>query len=281
MGVGGLEEERERDVVVEPAPCLAEVDVYFVPLVGGVEGHDGFDDGGGAQVFKAEELDPEFEVGLVVDFEIEGVARFRGELFGAGECFGGLGVGHMQHGIALAGAGVFGVVLDPGENGVEVGGEGGGFEVVLAENVHHVAGLIVGVEGPLLAVGVEGAEVGDAVGREGNVVECGGLVEGVVDTEGGLATLFDNGVDTEILEGAVAEDRCGEGELERAEVGFFLVAFKITYELDGIDDGGVETGFHRRGVLCLWHDINMVQMDVGGHSGVAIERLAGAESQQG
>ena len=70
----------------------------------------------------------------------------------------------MQHGIALAGAGVFGVVLDPGENGVEVGGEGGGFEVVLAENVHHVAGLIVGVEGPLLAVGVEGAEVGDAVG---------------------------------------------------------------------------------------------------------------------
>ena len=185
----------------------------------------------------------------------------------------------MNTAVALAGAGVVGVVFDPDDGAIEVGGEGSGFEIVFGLDMDEVACFVVGVDVPLVVLWVETADVGDAVGGDADVFEFDGIVVGVGDTGAGDAVLFNYRNNGEACDVAVTKQWYSEGELEDTQAVFGGVAFEVVYDLDGVDVGGVEAGFDRGGVLALRHDIDTVEVQIGRHLHVALESFTGAEAE--
>ena len=135
--------------------------------------------------------------------------RFGGKVGEDGEGGDGDGVRNGEHAEAFAGAGCGGAVLDPNKGAVKVGGETGGLEVVLHQDVHLVEGQVVGGESPGGVCSTEFAKVGDAIGSGDDVVEPDGLEEGVGNAGAGLTVLLDDGDDLDVLDVAVMKHGSG------------------------------------------------------------------------
>ena len=168
----------------------------------------------------------------------------------------------MHQGIALAAAGIGGVVLHPCHR-VELQAAGRGLEKVV--HVYVSQGDVVGGAQRVEPQGVaaadeEGVAVLYAAHGEGMLLDGDGLVEGVVGEEAAVAALRYGGVEFYVVDGAVVADGYREGQAEKADGVQRATAGIVDGHIAGHDVGSVEPFVEGDGVALGGHQIDGVDM---------------------
>ena len=224
--------------MVEPRPCATEVDIHVLPVTGGVDDHHALFVGGTTGGVCGLHIDLEADIGAAVEFEVDssvGVGNIEIGVDGEGNV--GNAVWDMHRGVALARAGFGWCIFMPGD-GVKAGAKFGGFKRF--ENLHVGKGDGIG--------GGEGVETERVADGEGLVIDANGTIEGIVDKGAGNATLFNGGIEFEVLYSATVEHGDGEWKLEESECVQSCGSRLVSHHETGYNVGGIESGIYRDGV---------------------------------